>query len=104
MAFPRPLAVGAAGGSVGTALLGILHQAFLHEVIPESVCICPDLPIDLDRKEIYIFLAGLGLGICLGPILDIFIVLRERWRRFICSRLFGLPSSIPQRPLHKVIS
>lgn len=32
MAFPRPLAVGAAGGAVGTALLGILHQAFLHEV------------------------------------------------------------------------
>ncbi len=97
---PNPVALGAAGGTFGTALLGILHQAVQQPF--EPACFCPDF--DREQQGGFIFLLGVLVGICFGPLLDICLILRERWRHFIVSKLFGSLERVPQRPLHKVLS
>ena len=108
---PRPVALGAAGGSLGTALLGLVTQALFHDrrFVEPPICVCPEFPLTeplvnfIEDRHLICFGIGLAVGICFGPILDICLVLRERWRRFVVNRLFGQHCSA-QRPLHKVIS
>ena len=114
---PYPLAIGAAGGTLGTAILGLVSQVlFNHQyripfpdpVGPESSCFCPDLPElpDFDPlaqpRWLYL-LVGVGLGICSGALLDLCLIARERWRRFVAGQLLGVPTT-SSRPLYKVLA
>ena len=109
---PRPVALGAAGGSLGTALLGLVSQAIFQDRwrIEPPVCVCPDLPpldLSFEDNKPWIFLGtGIAIGICFGPVLDICLVLRERWRRFVIARLFGgtVQPEASARALYKVLS
>ena len=112
---PRPVALGAAGGSLGTAILGSILGLLIQAAFPERrfveppICVCPELPLPeplinfIEDRHLICFGVGLATGICFGPILDICLVLRERWRRFVVNRLFGHPVP-PHRPVNKVIS
>ena len=104
----HPLVVGAAGGSIGSLLFGLARQLLedpyrydpaLHSV-KERLC---GLDLDLgDRQVIQVFLLGLLAGILLGPLIDLFWICRERWRRFVLARVGASPLT-STRTLYKVI-
>ena len=61
------------------------------------------LDLDLgDRQVIQVFLLGLLAGILLGPLIDLFWICRERWRRFVLARVGASPLT-STRTLYKVI-
>ena len=95
--MPNQLAVGATGGAFSTLLLGLFKEAILEDRLPRvAECICnpPDWATDLlDQPHLYWFLAGILVGICSGPILELFWLLREKWRRFVIRNLFGVPTA-----------
>ena len=107
--MPNQLAVGAAGGTFSTLILGLLRQVLLEDrgppFIPECLCPVSDWQLELfEDPKVRIFLLGLGIGIALGPCLDLLWLLRERWRRFISSLLTGGGTSAPgSRALYKVV-
>ena len=43
MNAPRPLALRAAAGSLGTTVLGLLSQIIFQDRLPDPVCFCPEL-------------------------------------------------------------
>ena len=93
--MPHRLAVGAAGGTASTLLL-TLAQGFLGTPGPfplaEDLCTCPDLGWDFSLRDLHnqeIFFAGLLCGLLAGPLLDLAVLLRDRWRRLIFSCLTG---------------
>ncbi len=105
----QSLVLGAAGGSFSSLLFALLRQVVFEdptklEPALSSVkeCICG---FDLDwwdRQSIQIFLTGLLVGILIGPVVDLLWIVRERWRRFILSRVVAGASASP-RALYKVI-
>ena len=104
----HPLVVGAAGGSIGSLLINLARQfledPYRYDPALHSVkeCLC-GLDFDLgDRQVIQIFLVGLLSGILLGPLIDLFWICRERWRRFVLARV-GASSFSSTRTLYKVI-
>ncbi len=101
---PHQVALGAAGGSVSTLLLGILRGLLAEDRLPPIDCLCPDINLDFSEHTcILYFIAGLGVGVLLGPLVDLLWLLREKWRRFVISRLLGeqLQTS---RSLYKVLA
>ena len=107
--MPSQLAVGAAGGTFSTLVLSLLKQVLLEDRVPPYIpeCLCPVSDWQLEFFEdpkVRIFFVGLGLGIALGPCLDLLWLLRERWRRFISSLLTGGGSGASStRALYKVV-
>ena len=108
--MPNQLAVGAAGGSFSTLVLGLVRQVLLEDrgsPFPLPDCLCPtgDLNLEvLEDPKVRIFLCGLGIGIALGPCLDLLWLLRERWRRFIASLVSAGGAQAPStRALYKVV-
>lgn len=106
--MPNQLAIGAAGGSVSTFVISLLHTLLTAEEprlnfqLPELDCVCPSNLWE-DQPHIPWFLGGILCGLLSGPILDLLWVCRERWRRFILARLL-VPSTAPsQRHLYKVL-
>ena len=101
---PNHVALGAAGGSVSTLLLGILRGLVIEDKLPAFDCICPDIRLDfLEHPASVYFVIGLVTGVLLGPCVDLVWLLREKWRRFVIARLLGeqLQSS---RALYKVLA
>eukprot|EP00438_Fugacium_kawagutii_P028528 Skav222525 [mRNA] locus=scaffold2875:50542:57914:+ [translate_table: standard] len=93
----RPLAVGAAGGSVSALLLKLVADAISSASAHASLldcplvdCQCPDISVGdihlgpLDLKSVVV---GVTIGLALGPLLDLFFVLRAAWRNWVTSRL-----------------
>lgn len=103
--MPQSLALGAAGGSASTLLLGILRYLASEEVLPLCLTVfCPDTTdLEFQQPQVYVFLAGLLLGILLGPIVDLVWIVREKWRRFVWARL-GATGGVAQKPYYKIIS
>lgn len=107
--MPNQLALGAAGGSFSTLILGLLRQVLLEDrgpPFPIPDCLCPDSwPVDLlEEPKVKVFLCGLLIGIALGPCLDLLWLLQQRWRRFVSS-LAGssVSTASPTRALYKVV-
>lgn len=106
----RPVALGAAGGSLTTFLLALLKESFDHHHpsfvhfprVPE--CVCPNLPTlleQVDNPGLLLFLTGLTVGVGLGFFLDLLWIAKERWRRLIFGDLTRAPAGA--RSLHKVL-
>ena len=104
--MPKSLALGAAGGSASTFLLGVLRYLAHEEVLPPvPECFCPEtttIDLEFQQPQVYVFLAGLSLGVLLGPIVDLVWILREKWRRFVWARL-GATHGPLQKPYYKVL-
>lgn len=104
--MPNQVALGAAGGSLSALCFSILRHFAFHEPIsplPLNLdCVCPTLGIDLDQPGVQFFLAGLLVGILLGPAIDILWLVRERWRRFVLANLYG--SGGGKQPLFRVVN
>lgn len=81
----RPLALGGSAGAIVSLLAQGLHH-WEPGLDPLAGCLCAT---DLwqDQPWSYFF-AGLLIGSALGPILDIAWLVRQRWRRWIYSRIF----------------
>lgn len=107
--MPESLALGAAGGSASTLLLSFLSTLLEKEALPRAAdCFCPQLreldwDFDLEHPQFWIFIAGLVVGLCIGPLLDVLWIVRNRWQRFVWSRL-GTGPFLVSRPYHKVLS
>lgn len=107
--MPNQLAVGAAGGTFSTLVLGFLKQVLLEDrgppfPLPECLCPVSEWQLDfLEEPKLKIFLLGLGLGIALGPLLDLLWLARQRWQRFIVSLLASGGTAAGSRALYKVV-
>lgn len=106
--MPNQLAVGAAGGSLSTFVLSLLHHLVIQSdpgiAIPDITCNCPELQLDWDNySQLIIFGSGIALGLGLGLFLDLLWVVKERWRRFLLGRLVGSQPPTRNLPLHKVL-
>lgn len=105
--MPERLAVGAAGGSATSALLISLAQGFLNNqgpVIPEELfCDCPNFRTPFGNPGWELFIAGLLCGLLLGPFLDICLIVRGRWRRFVLSCLTSLWGGREARQYYRIV-
>ena len=84
-------AIGATSGSLSAVLLKILHGA-LASPVPDLLC--PDCPSAFDLSDIQVgeldlvsLAFGVGIGLCIGPLLDFIYLLRQTWRCWIRERL-----------------
>ena len=106
--MPNQLAVGAAGGSASAFLLSALHTFLFPEdsavpfQVPPLECYCPAFPWE-EYPNLPWFVTGLICGILTGPLVDLIWICRERWRRFVISRLIFSSGSHTQRQLYKVL-
>ncbi len=95
--FPRPLALGAAGGSFASLALQVLKDTVDQGIglVPESSgCICPvisDSPFLLDNKSL---LLGVILGFLLWPILEILLLWRHFWLTLLRRRFLSLSRTV----------
>ena len=106
--MPNQLAVGAAGGSLSTFVLSLLHHLVIQSdpgiSIPDLTCNCPEFNLDWENySQLIILGAGIALGLGLGFLLDLLWVVKERWRRFVLRRLAISQSPSSNRPVHKVL-
>ncbi len=105
--MPNQVALGAAGGSFSALFLSFIRHLAFHETAPPLPlnldCICPVLGIDLDQPAIQFFLAGLLIGVLLGPAIDLLWLIRERWRRFVLANLYPTASGV-NKPLFRVVN
>lgn len=93
----RPLAVGAAGGSVSALVFKLLADAVHSAAVPTafldcplSDCTCPELDLSgvkLGPWDIKSVLVGVAIGLALGPCLDLLFVLRSAWCHWVRARL-----------------
>lgn len=106
----RPVALGAAGGSLTTFLLSLVRDSFDRYHWPIRVpplpadCVCPSIPTLIDQIDnigLCLFLVGLVIGLFFGFLLDLLWVAKERWRRLIFGDLSRVGST--GRALHKVL-
>ena len=105
--FRRPLALGAAGGSLSSLALRLLTESVSSVVdpslpvpLPDLSCACPtslDLPATgLDLRSLLI---GLVVGLSLGPLLELLLVVRHWWTSLIRRQLQSLARGL--RPLYR---
>ena len=105
----RPLALGAAGGSLTSLALRLLADSFLSVESPLSVpvpdlsCVCPaslELPAtsDLDLRSV---LLGVLIGLSLGPLLELLLIIRHWWTSLLRHQFHSLARSV--RPLYREI-
>ena len=97
----RPLAIGSASGAVSSLLLSAA-RAWLEDpgiTIPETLgavgtCIpCPEFSRQLIEDYPWgFFLAGLLIGVFLGPLVDLLWLAKEKWRRWILRQFQSLAS------------
>lgn len=108
--FRRPLALGAAGGSLSSLGLRLLSETLLSVPEPSPVtavpvpnCECPDLDIsglggELDLRSCLI---GVLVGISLGPILELLLLIRHWWTSLVRRQLQTLARGL--RPLYREV-
>lgn len=105
----RPLAVGGVSG-VATSLVYSFLLSLYHEFeshpgpLPIPSLSCPlDCPgLQLEDINIWIFLAGVLVGCCIGPVIDLLYLFKQRWRRWIWRAVAREEHST--RALHKVLA
>lgn len=98
----RPVAIGSASGVFSGLLFQIARDLArdtpLEPVVPYLNC--PALEVG-DSFPWAIFCLGIFVGICIGPLVDLGWLLRQRWRRWIWN---CYAAEIPSRSLHKVLA
>lgn len=106
--MPNQLALGAAGGTVSTFLLSVLHTVLtaedprVHFPLPELDCVFPAALWE-EAPQIPWFLGGLCCGLLAGPVIDLLWICRERWRRFVLARLINTSTAGIPRNLYKIL-
>ena len=101
----KPLAVGAASGSLSAVLIQLLSG--LASVDP--IVGCPDCPVCVEQLlrweavDIPSLIAGLLLGLCIGPVLDLLQLLRQSWKVWLQSKLVALEKGDSKTPLYKIL-
>ncbi len=101
----RPLALGAASGSFSAVLIQLLSG--LASVDP--LVGCPDCPVCVDQLlrweslDLPSLIAGLILGLLLGPIFDLIQLLRQSWKVWLQSKLIALERGDTKAPLYKLL-
>ncbi len=102
----KPLAVGAASGSVSAILLSVLGHLAAEPLPPFS---CPECPLGLESvlSWEHIDLPSLALGILVGlllcPTVDLIQLFRQSWRVWLHSRLSALERAEPRSSLYKIL-
>lgn len=98
----RPVAVGSASG-VLSGLIVQLARDFARDTPLEPVVPFLDCPaIEITDSSWWLtFLAGILVGVCIGPAVDLLWLIRQRWRRWIW-RCFS--AELPARSFHKVLA
>ena len=103
--MPHEIAVGAAGGSFSALLLAFIRELATRDTLPEiPPCLCPDSEYFqelLDHPQIIWLLVGILIGSLSGVILDLILVIRARWRRFVAAQL--APQETSARSLYKIV-
>ena len=107
----RPLAIGGTSGIVSSLLAltlqGLSREAGIDPLPPTVFAECLNNSPTLTFEDIpwVIFLAGFICGLLFGPAVDIFWILKERWRRFVLRCVVHLqgPAPTPARAFHKVL-
>lgn len=104
----RPVALGGAGGVVSSLLFSLLRQVYLDLDTQVPIHLPLNCPIECpefawDDINWWVFLAGLGVGLTAGPLIDLLYILRQRWRRWIW-RLAARDQETTSRALHKVLA
>ena len=100
----RPVAIGAASGTLSSLAWRILADTFdpITKVPEVFECQCPaffpDFAFDLDLKSLVI---GLLIGVALGPILELLLVLRHLWVSVIRRQLVALHHRPVAPPLYR---
>ena len=99
--MPGRLALGAAGGSLTTLAVSLLQQLSSPEdlLLPPLSCDCSGVEV-VGEIWFWTFLFGLICGLAIWPVLDILILVRLRWTRWIALSLAAYRSP---RPLHRVL-
>lgn len=91
----RPLTLGAAGGSFSAIAWKVLAEVLATPSppvfdCPELDCDCAELPsiklgsFHLDLPSLAL---GVALGLLLGPVLELFVLIRASWGWWVRSRL-----------------
>ena len=110
----RPVAVGSASGIASTLILSLLRN-LVHEQAFEPTGLqlpiqCPQFELALEDVPWWTFLAGLGCGVLLGPLIDLVSLARLKWRRLVFRAFAREQRSGPKfqretsRPLQKVVA
>ena len=107
--MPHEIALGAAGGSFSTLVLALVRELISSEHIPPlpveiTECLCGEnnlLREILEHPKLSWFLIGVIVGCFIGVILDLALVIREKWRRFVASHL--APPGAQSRSLYKIL-
>lgn len=98
----RPVAIGSASGVFSSLLFQLARDLArdtpLEPVVPYLEC------SGLEGSENFpwaIFAGGIAIGVCIGPLVDLVWLLRQKWRRW----LWGcFATELPSRSLHKVLA
>ena len=83
----RPLSAGAVGGSLISFAAQLRQPEFTlpPASLAAALCECESWEFaGLDGGSV---LVGVGLGLLIGPLVDILSVARQSWRRFVRTRL-----------------
>ncbi len=100
----RPVAIGGLSGvasSLVVTLLRGLTQEHGFELPPNLPSCLEGTGSLLEEPPVNYFLAGLLCGVCLGPLVDLVWLWRQRWRRFILAQA---GEQTQTRALHKVLA
>lgn len=99
----RTLAVGATSGSISAIILRLLSEAIAPGT-PFDCPVCPELDLGAllhwESIEPISLLLGIGIGLLVGPALDLAFLIRQTWRVWLASRAQQL--SNPASALYKL--
>ena len=98
----RPVAIGSASGVLSGLLIqfarDLTRDTPLEPVVPYLSCSGLDTT---DNFSWVVLLGGICIGLCIGPLVDLLWLLRQRWRRWLWG---WLAAELPPRSLHKVLA
>ncbi len=98
----RPVAIGSASG-VFSGLLFQLARDLTRDTPLEPVVPYLNCPVFENSGNFswLVFGAGIAVGLCIGPAVDLAWLLRQKWRRWIWN---CFSAELPSRSLHKVLA
>ena len=98
-----PLAVGGVSG-VATSLIVTFLRSLARDPVFESLPVelptCLEGPLAFEDTPWFFFAAGIAVGVCIGPAIDLLWLWRQRWRRFIWFQSSGTGGS---KSLYRVV-
>ena len=101
----RSLAVGATGGSLSALLFRLLSASLEPSSCPacDFACdcqLCPELPtLIINHLDLFSVGVGIGIGLVIGPLLDLIHLIRQSWTVWLRTRLTQLSE---EKPLYKI--